>query len=320
VTPGVIGNLWRGAAVGLVLALAVVVVRTRLDRSVRNDEDVRDATGTEVVGRVHEDRHAFKRGAVRTSDISSSTAESYRAVGAFLRYAPLEHRPQVVTVTSALAGEGKSTVAVNLALSLARSGSRVVLVDANLARPRLARYLEVADGVGLVDVLTGSVPLDQAVQQWQDSALAVLPAGPMPRNPSELLGSGQMRALLKSLRGTHDFVIVDAPPVLPVADGAVLAALADGCLLVTRSGKTRREQLADTAAAIQRISGRVLGVVVNRVPGAAVTTADRQKYRPDADRRPVDRSPARTEPAGDVAPAPVPQPARTVDDGTQEQS
>jgi succinoglycan biosynthesis transport protein ExoP len=320
VSPDVFGNLWRGAAVGLVLALAVVVVRARLDRSVRNDDDVRDVTGTEVVGRVHEDRHAFKRGALRTSDISSTTAESYRAVGAFLRYANLEHRPQVVTLTSALAGEGKSTVAVNLALSLARSGSRVVLVDANLARPRTARYLGVAEGVGLVDVLTGAVPLGEAVQQWQDSTLAVLPAGPMPRNPSELLGSGQMRAVLKSLRGTYDFVLVDAPPVLPVADGAVLAALADGCLLVTRFGKTRREQVADTASAIQRISGRVLGVVVNRVPGVAVPTANRQKYRPDPDRKPVDRRPARIEPPGDVVHDQAPQPARVVDDGAQEQS
>jgi receptor protein-tyrosine kinase len=124
-------------------------------------------------------------------------------------------------------------------------------------------------GAGLTNVLAGTADLHEVVQTWGDGKLSVLGAGPMPPNPSEMLGSAQMRTLLESLRETQDFVVIDTPPLLPVTDAAVLSVLADGCLITTRYGRTRREQLGEAAGILARIDAKLLGVVLNRVPQSA---------------------------------------------------
>jgi receptor protein-tyrosine kinase len=160
-----------------------------------------------------------------------------------------------------------------------------MLIEADLRRPRVTRYMGLVSGAGLTDVLGGRARLHDVEQPWGDGRLSILAAGPMPPNPSEMLGSEQMRRLLQQLRETHDYVIIDAPPLLPVTDAAVLTALVDGCVLSTRHGKTRREELAGAAAALQRVDGRLLGVVLNRVPqSAAATSGYGYGYAPDPGR------------------------------------
>src|SRR5690606_18138443 len=148
-----------------------------------------------------------------------------------------------VLVTSSLPGEGKSTTAINLAITLADAGTRVVLVDGDLRRPSVSRYLGLEGSVGLTTALIGRVPLEAAVQPWGDTNLFVLPSGEVPPNPSELLGSAQMERLVAKLDEMYDVVVIDSAPLLPVTDSAVLARLTGGTILVIRAGEVHNAQV-----------------------------------------------------------------------------
>lgn len=302
VSPDVFGNLWRGGAVGLLLAAMVVLVRSRFDTSVRDGDDVLDAAGVQVISRVTDDLPISGRHPLTDAAARSRAAAGTRSLATFIRHANPDRPPRVITVTSALPGEGKSTVAVGLAVALVQAGHTVAVVDTNVHRPRVAKYLGLADGSGLTDVLNGSAELSQVVERWQGTGLSVLRAGSPPRDANELLGSGQMRAVLKTLRDTHDYIVIDAPPVLPVAEAAVLAALADGAVFVCRHGRTQRGQLDRGVTAVRLLSGTVLGVVLTRVPQGALP-ALRRGYRPDRTRR---SAAGASEPdRASVAPAPA---------------
>jgi capsular exopolysaccharide synthesis family protein len=162
----------------------------------------------------------------------------------------------------------------------------VALLEADLRRPRVMRYLGLIEGPGLSNVLAGKADLHEVTQRWGDDKLSVLAAGPMPPNPSELLGSAQMRALLDTLRDSNDYVIIDAPPLLPVTDAAVLSVLGDGCVLTARYGVTRRDQLEAAAQVLAGIDATLFGVVLNAVPATAGAaygygyTVDQHRRRP----------------------------------------
>jgi capsular exopolysaccharide synthesis family protein len=155
----------------------------------------------------------------------------------------------------------------------------VVIVDADLRRPRVAEYLNVEGAVGLTNVLAGQTTVDDALQQWGSSGVFVLAAGSIPPNPSELLGSRNMEALLASLRMGFDIVIVDTPPLLPVTDGAVVATLVDGTVLVFRCGKTTAAQARSAAEALAAVDARVLGCVLNLTPRKNAGTYAYYDYR-----------------------------------------
>jgi capsular exopolysaccharide synthesis family protein len=173
----------------------------------------------------------------------------------------------VLAVTSSLPAEGKSTVSGNLAVALAETGARVLLVDADLRRPAIAELLGVEGGVGLTTVLAGAARVEDVVQDWGGKQLQVLASGPVPPNPAELLGSPAMRGLLEDLRGRYDHVVIDTAPLLPVADAAVLSRLVDGTLLVAQAGRVRRAELTRALGNLDQVSARVLGIVLNRVRG-----------------------------------------------------
>jgi receptor protein-tyrosine kinase len=269
VSPDVVRNLALGAVLGLLVGLGLALLRSRLDNTVKTADDVTDLTGSGLIGRVPEDPRLDEEHVVTALDEHSVTAEAFRAIRTNLQFLNVDAPPKVIVVSSSLPGEGKSTLAVNLATALAQSGSRVMLVEADLRRPRVTRYLGLVGGAGLSNVLAGTADLHEVEQPWGDGKLTVLAAGPMPPNPSEILGSAQMRSLLQALRETQDHVIIDAPPLLPVTDSAVLSVLADGCLITTRFGRTRQEQLVEAAATLSRIDAKLLGVVLNRVPQTA---------------------------------------------------
>ena len=171
-------------------------------------------------------------------------------------------------ISSALPSEGKTTAVVNLALALGDAGQRVTVVEADLRRPKVTRYLGLVGGVGLTNILAGSADIDDVVQTYREN-VTVIAAGPIPPNPGELLASQHMSSLLDKLRGTSDFVLVDAPPLLPVADATGLAVYMDGVILSVRYGSTRKEQLQQAAALLERVGARTLGVVLNIVPPKA---------------------------------------------------
>ena len=186
------------------------------------------------------------------------------------------HEPaRVIAVTSALQGEGKTTLSCNLAIALAEAGWRVLLVDADLRRPKVADYLGLDGGVGLTDVLVGDVQVGDVVQRWGENSLLVLPSGSAPPNPSELLGSKAMADLLLALRESADIVVIDTAPLLAVTDGVVVAVQADGALLVTQQGRTSRTQVAAAARSLHSVSVRLLGCVLNMTK---VAKADKYQY------------------------------------------
>ena len=290
VSPDVTRNLALGGVLGLLIGLGLALLRSRLDNTVKTGDDVQTLTETGVIGTVLEDQRLDEKHVATSADEHSMTAEAFRAIRTNLQFLNVDNPPRVIVIASSVPGEGKSTLAVNLATALAQSGSRVTLIEADLRRPRVVRYMGLVGGAGLTNVLAGTADLHEVVQPWGEGKLSVLPAGPMPPNPSELLGSAHMRTLVETLRETQDFVIIDTPPLLPVTDAAVLSVVADGCLITTRYGRTRREQLHEAAKVLSRVDAKLLGVVLNRVPQSAAVARGYgygYGYQADAGREPV---------------------------------
>ena len=167
---------------------------------------------------------------------------------------------------SSEAAEGRSTVAINLALAFAEAGRQTLLIDADLRRPQIAEYLGIEGAVGLSDVLARQVDLDTALQTWGEQKLHVLASGSLPPHPSELLGSRQMADLVARLRSEFDTTIIDTPPLRPVTDGVIAALLSDGAIVVVRNGRTSRAQLDRALQALRAADVPVLGAVRNMVP------------------------------------------------------
>jgi capsular exopolysaccharide synthesis family protein len=183
-----------------------------------------------------------------------------------LQFVDVDHPIKLIVVTSSIAAEGKSTTATNLAVVFAETGSRVLLIEADLRRPRVSDYLGLERAVGLTNVLAGQVSIDEVLQRWGTDGLTVLPCGSIPPNPSELLGSQNMVDLLTGLRQRFDTIIIDTPPLLPVTDAAVASVLADGVVVVVRYGRTNRAQLAAAVRSLESVDARVLGCVLNMQP------------------------------------------------------
>ena len=183
-----------------------------------------------------------------------------------MQYVEVDSDHRVFVISSSLPSEGKSTTATNLAITLAMAGETVCIVECDLRRPTMANRLSLDDSVGTTSVLIGKIALDDALQPYGETGLQVLTSGPRPPNPSELLQSHQMEVLIKELRERFSVVLLDAPPLLPVTDAALLAARADGMLAVVRHGRTTRDQLAHALERVDSVGAKCVGVVMNMVP------------------------------------------------------
>ncbi len=261
-------DMTLGIAAGLLLGAALAVLRVRLDRSVKDPDEAAELAGAPTIGLVLRDEKLNKRHIIERGS-GSRTAEEYRQLRNNLQFLNVDEPPKVIMIGSALPAEGKTTVAANLALALADAGRRVTVVESDLRRPQLTKYLGMVGGVGLTNVLAGTADLEDVVQRYGDGELYVIGAGPAAPNPGELLASGHMAALVGKLRSENDYVIFDAPPLLSVADASGLAVHMDGTVLSVRYGKTRKEDLRRAAAALDRVGARTLGIILNMVPPSA---------------------------------------------------
>lgn len=269
-SPKTVRNVALGALVGLLVGVGLAIGRARLDRTVKKADEAAELTGAPVIGLVFRDQSLEKKHVVDRAT-GSRSGEDYRQLRNNLQFLNVDEPPKAIMVSSALPSEGKTTVVVNLALALADAGRTVTVIEADLRRPKVTRYLGLVGGVGLTNVLTGTADVGDVVQRYEqgDSAIGVLGAGPLPPNPGELLASTHMQALLEKLRSENDFVLVDAPPLLPVADSSGLAVHMDGVLLSVRYGSTRRDQLQQAATTLDRVGARTLGTILNIVPPKA---------------------------------------------------
>jgi capsular exopolysaccharide synthesis family protein len=264
-SPNPVSNVATGILIGLVLGFVWAYARVRLDRSVWDPKVATALAGAPVIGVIPRDPQ-LAREHVLENHSWSATAEGYRKLRTSLQFLDIEEPPRVIMVSSPTASEGKTTLAVNLAVSLAEVGHRVTVVEADLRRPRVAEFLDLQNGAGLTTVLSGALDLEDVLQSPGYGALSVLSAGPIPPNPSELLASSRLRALMDVLRTSNDFVIVDSPPLLPVSDGSAVAVAVDGVLLCVRYGRTQQEELEQAAAILGGVGARTLGVILNGVP------------------------------------------------------
>ncbi|RFA08326.1 chromosome partitioning protein [Subtercola boreus] len=259
-------NLVIGAALGLIAGLIVATLRQLLDTKIRNEQDVEAVTSAPILGGIAFDPRTSERPLVVHDDPRSPRSESFRTLRTNLQFLVAAEAPKSYVLTSSIPGEGKSTSSANLAIVTAAAGTKVVIIDADLRKPRLSTYLGIEGGAGLTDVLVGRATLADVLQKWGTDELWVLPAGRIPPNPSELLGSLAMIKLIATLEAEYDLVIFDAPPLLPVTDAAILAKHTGGALLIVGSGRVHRGQLKGSIAALQNVGSGIAGIVMTMLP------------------------------------------------------
>ena len=263
IKPNKVLYIGLGLVIGLLVGLAIVIIRDLLDTTVKGAADF-DEVGVAVLGMVPLDKRTPRTPIAFRADPHGTRAEAYRQLRTNLQFVNVDDAPRVIAVTSAVPGEGKSTTALNLAAALAEAGSRVCLIEADLRRPTIAATLGLVPDVGFTTVLIGKIAPEEALQNAGRN-LAVLTCGPVPPNPSELLSSEHARDLIRTLASRVDYTIIDTAPLLPVADGAEVAALADATIVVHHAGKTSKDQVARSVQALHRIGERPVGAVLNMV-------------------------------------------------------
>lgn len=275
-------DLLLGLITGLGLGVGMAFLIEYLDNSIKSPEEVSRITGYATFGLIPEHRRAgprpLRKGTshpdgeplidlVTHLDSRSPLAEAYKELRTATLLASPDQPPRTILITSCLPEEGKSQTCLNLAIALAQAGRRILLVDTDLRRPRLHAALGLANDAGISTYLSGNAEVEQLVQRTTVPSLDILTSGPIPPNPSELLGSRNFLALVRDFagRGSYDHLIFDSPPVLSVADPVVMATVLDGTILVVRCGRTPREALGRGAGKLRQSNVRVLGVVLNGV-------------------------------------------------------
>lgn len=255
-----------GLLLGVVGGLGGALLVDRLDNAIRSEDDLSELCGARPLGMIQRTKKPTDS-YVATKDYQGNSWEGFRDIRTNLRFAAVDDPPRVIALTSANAAEGKTTVAIKLALVIAQTGAKVCLIDLDLRRPQLAERLGLDSGIGVTDVVSGTAQLADALLDWQRGRLAVLPSGSPAPNPSELLSSIHMRDLIGALRDQFEIVIVDTAPVLPVADGSIAAAACDGAILIVQAGETTRADVARAVDRIEQAGGHLIGTVLNGVPG-----------------------------------------------------
>lgn len=252
-----------GIAGGLFIGVGYAVFRELLDTSISTSGEAHEAAGVPILGSLPLDTDLKRSPLIIGSQATTPRAEAHRKLRTNLQFVDAAQNASSILITSSLPSEGKSITAVNLALSLVELGQRTILVDADMRKPQISRYLDVANDVGLSNLLAGQAQLDQVVQPWGNQGLFVLASGSVPPNPAELLGSPRMRELLDQLGKDYDRVVLDSPPILPVTDAVVIARQTNSVLLVIRAHQTPRSDVNHAVAALQAVGAPLVGAVLN---------------------------------------------------------
>jgi capsular exopolysaccharide synthesis family protein len=266
VSPQPVFNLAIGLVLGLVIGVGLALIRDLLDNTVSSTSDVESSIDAPVLASIAFEADVPKHPLLTEAAGHSTRVEAFRLLRTNLQFLDLDTRPRALVITSAVPGEGKTSTAANLAIALAQTGQRVLLVDGDLRRPKLASLLGLERSVGLTTVLVGRSDLTESIQKHSGSGIYFLASGPLPPNPTEVLQSKTAQALFDRLSEMFDMVIIDGPPLLPVSDSAIMARDADGAILVVRHGKTTKEQLRQAATRLSQVDADIFGVTINMAP------------------------------------------------------
>jgi len=208
----------------------------------------------------------LKKG-IQLKNLKSPVSEQFKILRTNIEFSSLDYEIKTIVVTSSLAGEGKSTVVSNLAVTMAISGKQVVIVDCDFRKPTIHNRFSLSNSKGLTNILIQNREIDKIVITTNIPNLYVIPCGPICPNPSELLGSKKMKEFLNELTTRFDIVLIDTPPVLYISDAQIVSALSQGTIIVTAYGKTEKKSLLIAKEKIEKVGGTVLGVVINKIPG-----------------------------------------------------
>ncbi|MBF4614053.1 polysaccharide biosynthesis tyrosine autokinase [Curtobacterium sp. VKM Ac-1376] len=270
IAPRKSADLALGLVGGLAAGAALALLRAALDTRVRSGEDL--DVDVPVVGDIAFDTDAARRPLIIRDEANSARSEAFRSLRTNIQFLRTGGAP-TIAVTSARPAEGKTTTTANLGIALSKSGVRTVIIDADLRRPNVAAVMSVEGAVGLTDLLVGRAELEDVVQPWGIDGLAVLPAGTIPPNPSELIGSEAMARVLAELASRFDVVLVDTPPVLAVTDSALVSTLVSTTLLVTAANQTKRSDVRLAIEALDRVGQQPAGIVLTKTKHKASRSA-----------------------------------------------
>ena len=266
-------NLILGFLLGFAVGIAISILRQIFDNTIKNDLDLEELPLLAAIGF---DEDAETKPLVTDLGRYAVRAEAFRSLRTNIQFLKTDKQIQIITISSSLRGEGKTTTSVNLAISMAQSGLKVLYIEGDLRRPRSSKYLKITPGTaGFTDILAGRVsPISQKTISeltvtWGEDGLKFLPSGNIPPNPAELLNSDNLDKFFALLREMFDYVIIDSPPLLPVTDAAILAKKSDGVILVARAGQTKVGQFRGSKDSLNAVGATILGGVLNMIPLAA---------------------------------------------------
>jgi succinoglycan biosynthesis transport protein ExoP len=293
ISPSVPKNTLIAAMLGLMASLGLIVLLEMLDNTYKKAEDVEKKLSLHLLGIIpkfegsirtekHIRKHARKNGNKAPNDVKtqednektlvslhepkSAAAEAYRTLRTNLHYGSVDRQVKTLLFTSTSMAEGKSTTCANLAISMAQSDKKVLLMDADLRKPKLHRYFNLSNGKGLIDLLAGDMDLEEVLQFREDIPnLTVLTCGSIPPNPSEILGSRKMMELLDAFREKFDYVIIDSPPVTQVTDAVVLSQIVDSTVMVISAGETNVDMSRSAVKSLQGVNANLQGFVLAKV-------------------------------------------------------
>ena len=278
-SPRPLVNILLGILIGLGVGVTIGLIRQLFDTTIKNEDDLGEVPLLAAIGF---DKSAEKFPLVTQISRYAPRTEAFRHLRTNIQYAQDGKAPKVISITSAIPNEGKTSSSINLAISLANAGLRTCLVEADLRKPKASKYLALnREILGLADYLksapTQSLLIDKFLHSWGDQGLVVMPSGSTPENPSELLEGSRFANLIDVLRERFDFVILDTPPALPVADAAIIASRTDGVIVIVKAGETKKNQFQGVCDSVQSVGSRVIGAVINMIP--ASRSYDNYGYR-----------------------------------------
>ncbi len=275
-------NILLGILFGLAVGVGIAFFIEVLDDTVKTGDDI-ERMGLTLLGTIplvhteqiirrlkkqgkqftDADLHRVEAKMITRFSPKSPVSEAYRSLRTNIQFADIDHPKHVLLMTSTTSKEGKSTTAINLAITLAQAGSRVLLVDSDLRRPSLHNFFSMDRTYGLTNVLIGSLAFDDVIKPTEVDKFDIITAGDIPPNPAELVASERMRNFIEEARSRYDLVILDSPPVVAVTDAAVLATRVDGTILVVSSGTVNRKEVSRALALLKNVRAGILGVVLN---------------------------------------------------------